>query len=459
MTSFDDLKSYVDLAVDHAKGKADGVIARGVRSSNSQIRFSQNAIDINKRWESLQLQLFLIVEGAKTGFSERSVSGAEDVKKAVDDTIAFTKRLPDSQLFAGVEENVHEYKMVGGTFDSKIDDFSEKAPGVVNAAIDAARTQGAKRAAGALKFGKEFQFFRSSYGPEGSTRSTSFDLNVRAFMDELDHSGQGLECGTKPSQALSSMIDAGAQAGRLAKQAEGAKQGEPGTYDLVMNPTVAANVMGFMVESANPFMVMIGMSPLGDKMGQQLGPEFVTVIDDPRMIGGLASKPFDAEGTPTRAINIYEKGVLKSFVHNTSTGRMFETESTGSSDLVGLGSGLKMLLPNSSNIVFANGDRSFEELLEGDKPTIYVTSNWYTRFTNYQTGEFSTIPRDAMFLVEKGEMKPIKNVRISDSMLRMFANITAFGNDRRQVYWWEVETPTFIPSVRIADCRITAATQ
>ena len=459
MTSLDDLKSYVDLAVDHAKGNADGVIARGVLSSNSQIRFSQNAIDISKRWESFSLQLFLIVEGAKTGFSERSVSSADDAKKAVDDTIAFTKRLPESIFFAGVEENVHEYKMVAGTFDSKIDGFGEKAPGVVNAAIDAARAQGAKRVAGALKFGKEFQFFRSSYGPEGSTRSTSFDLNVRAFMDELDHSGQGLECGTKPSQALSGMIDAGAQAGRLAKQAVGAKQGEPGTYDLVMNPTVAANVLGFMVESANPFMVMIGVSPLGDKMGQQLGPEFVTVADDPRMAGGLASKSFDAEGTPTRTINIYEKGVLKSFVHNTSTAKMFETESTGSSDLVGLGQGLKMLLPNTSNIVFENGDRSFEELLEGDKPTIYVTSNWYTRFTNYQTGEFSTIPRDAMFLVEKGEMKPIKNVRISDSMLRMFANITAFGNDRRQVYWWEVETPTFIPSVRIADCRITAATQ
>jgi PmbA protein len=363
MTSLDDLKSYVDLAVDHAKEKADGIIARGVRSSNSQIRFSQNAIDINKRWESLSLQLFLIVEGAKTGSSERSVSSAEDVKKAVDDTIEFTKRLPESIFFAGVEENVHEYKIITGTFDSKIDDFIENAPGVVNAAIDAARAQGAKRVAGALKFGKEFQFFRSSYGPEGSTRSTSFDLNVRAFMDELDHSGQGLECGTKPSQALSGMIETGAQAGRLAKQAVGAKQGESGTYDLVMNPTVAANVLGFMVESANPFIVMIGMSPLGDKMGQQMGPKSVTVADDPKMAGGLASKPFDVEGTPTRRVNIYEKGVLKSFLHNTSTARMFETESTGSSGFVGLGVGLKMLLPSSSNIVFENGDRSFEELL------------------------------------------------------------------------------------------------
>jgi len=124
-----------------------------------------------------------------------------------------------------------------------------------------------------------------------------------------------------------------------------------------------------------------------------------------------------------------------------------------------MGSGVKMLLPNTSNLVFDNGDRTVEELLESSRPTIYVTSNWYTRFQNYQSGDFSTIPRDAMFLIEKGQKKPIKNLRISDNSLRMFSNISALGNDRRQVYWWEVETPTFIPSMRIKDCRLTAATQ
>jgi PmbA protein len=138
---------------------------------------------------------------------------------------------------------------------------------------------------------------------------------------------------------------------------------------------------------------------------------------------------------------------------------MYETSSTGSSQMLGLGQGLKMLLPNTSNLVFENGNHSFEELIESSKPTIYVTSNWYTRYQNYQTGEFSTIPRDAMFLIENGEMKPIKNLRISDNTMRMFANISALGNDRKQVYWWEVETPTFIPTIRVSDCRMTAATQ
>ncbi|MGM0687140.1 MAG: metallopeptidase TldD-related protein, partial [Promethearchaeati archaeon] len=109
--------------------------------------------------------------------------------------------------------------------------------------------------------------------------------------------------------------------------------------------------------------------------------------------------------------------------------------------------------------IFDNGDHTFEELVEDNDPAIYVTSNWYTRFQNYQSSEFSSIPRDAMFLIKNGAMKPIKNLRISDNLLRMFSNISALGNDRRQVYWWEVDTPTFIPSMRIEDCKLSAATK
>ena len=76
-----ELKELVDYAVDFGKKKTDAIIARGIMSSGSQIRFSQNAIDISKRWEQLQLQLFVVVKGAKTGFTERPVSTKEDVKK------------------------------------------------------------------------------------------------------------------------------------------------------------------------------------------------------------------------------------------------------------------------------------------------------------------------------------------------------------------------------------------
>ena len=459
MTGIDAMKSYVDTAVDYSKGKADGLLARMTRTSGSQIRFSQGMIDISNRWEDMSLELFAFVEGSKTCTLQRSVTSPQEVKQAVDDAVSLAKRLPKSMLFNGIEESVSRYDELKGQFDNRIDEFVEKAPGVINSAIDAALREGAKRCAGALKFAKETMFFRSSQAPEGTTRRTAFDFNLRAFQDELDYSGQGLHCGVRLSDAEKQLVAAGAQAGRLSKQAVGATQGEPGTYDLVLNPTVGANVLGFLPESANPFTVMIGMSPLGDKMGQPLAPELVTVHDDPRFPGGLNSKPFDVEGTPTQRTTIFDRGVLKSFLHNTTTAKLYETKSTGSSELVSFGQGLKMLLPAPSNTVFDNGTTSVSELLEGNRPTIHVTCNWYTRWQNYQTGEFSTIPRDAMFLVKGGRSKPIKNLRISDNILRMFANIMALGNDRKQIYWWEVETPTFIPSVRIADCRMTAATQ
>jgi len=455
----DNLKNLADIAVDYGKTKTDAIIARVVQTKSEQIRFSQSKIDISKTWNQLQLELFVVVAGQKTGVSEVPISGEDDVKHAVDGVVKFTQILPDSMFYAGIEENTHKYTKISDNYDEKIDSFIEKAPEIVNSAIDQALQEGAKRAAGALMMTKSHLFFRSSLGPEGGFRKTTFDLNIRALQNELDYSGQGLICGTMPTKSEKGMLEAGARAGRLSKEAIGAAQGIPGTYDLVLNPTVGANVIGGVPVLANPFYIMMGMSPLGDRMGEQIAPVNMTVTEDSLFKGGLNSTPFDWEGTPSRETKIIEDGVYKSMMHNTSTGKMYETQSTGSSRLVDIGVGSKMLLPDSSNIVFNNGDHSVEELLDTKRPTIYVTCNWYTRAQNYQTGEFSTIPRDAMFLIEKGEKKPIKNMRISDNIMRMLANIDALGNDRTQVFWWEVPNPTFIPSMRIRDCRMTAATQ
>ncbi|MHA2428261.1 MAG: metallopeptidase TldD-related protein [Candidatus Hermodarchaeia archaeon] len=166
------------------------------------------------------------------------------------------------------------------------------------------------------------------------------------------------------------------------------------------------------------------------------------------------------EGTPTQKSPIFQKGTLQGIIHNTSTAKMMHGKTTGNCSLERLGIGSKMFIPSSSNLVFEPGDASFEELLEPRRPTIYVTSNWYLRYTSWLEGTFSTIPRDGMFLIEEGEIgQSIQKLRISDNMLRMVANIEALGKSPRQIRWWEVTTPTFIPFVRIKDVTMTAATQ
>ena len=91
------------------------------------------------------------------------------------------------------------------------------------------------------------------------------------------------------------------------------------------------------------------------------------------------------------------------------------------------------------------------------KKGIYITNTWYTRFSNYLAGDFSTIPRDGIFLIEKGEIKyPIRGIRVSDNMLNVLKNVKAVGNDPKQIlFWLEVTTPTIAPHVLVKDVNIT----
>ncbi|MHA2253984.1 MAG: TldD/PmbA family protein [Candidatus Kariarchaeaceae archaeon] len=456
------LESYVDKAVEVGNNLgADYIIVRGINRITNQIRFSQNKIDINKEWQIHLLELFTVVNNNQVAVGEFSPTSEENVKERVEAQIKFAHKMTPSPSFQGIETEKSSYDQLPGIYDQKVIGYREKAPETINACIESALTAGATRVAGSFFFGDNHFYLKNSAGPKGSYSTSYYNLTVRAFQDDMDASGQGLACGTIPSSSESKILEAGQRAGNYSKLHLGAKQAKAGKFDIIMAPAVAANLLGTIPDMANPRSVMMGRSALGDKMGEQLSPEFVSIFDNGLKSDGLGSAPFDFEGTPRKKTKLFDKGVLVNFIHNTSTSSMFQGKSTGNSDLFDLGIGSKFLAPTASNFVFNNGDFSFEELLEGSSnPTVFVLCNWYTRYTSRISTEYSTIPRDAAFLVENGELgQPIKNFRISDNLLRQFSSIDAMGNDQTQVQWWEVEVPTWIPTIRVKDCRITTATQ
>jgi PmbA protein len=73
------------------------------------------------------------------------------------------------------------------------------------------------------------------------------------------------------------------------------------------------------------------------------------------------------------------------------------------------------------------------------------------------TGDFSTIPRDGIFLIENGEIKQSwKQIRLSDNILKILENITSISQERQQVHWWlEVEPPSLSPYVLAKNIQIT----
>ena len=152
---------------------------------------------------------------------------------------------------------------------------------------------------------------------------------------------------------------------------------------------------------------------------------------------------------PTGSTTVIEGGMLRSYLHNLTTAKRWKTETTGNAGI---------LSPHPWNIEVGAGDSSFDEMLRTMKRGVVLTSNWYTRFMNSRTGEFSTVPRDGAFLVEGGEMTtPLKGMRVSDGLERMFSSAKLLSKQREWIEWWEVDTPTLCPWLLADGVRITRA--
>src|SRR2546426_130215 len=159
-----------------------------------------------------------------------------------------------------------------------------------------------------------------------------------------------------------------------------------------------------------------------------------------------------AEGVPTRRNVLVNKGVLKTYLHNTSTAKKFRTKTTGNAGLVS---------PDPHAIFVKPGDRSRDEIFSEVKDGLWLTNTWYTRYQSYVTGDLSTIPRDGIFHIQKGDVAEAwKDIRLTDNLLHLLKNIVALSDKPEQMMWWgEVGVPNFVPYALIQDVGITKSAE
>ncbi|MFX0090934.1 MAG: TldD/PmbA family protein [Candidatus Hodarchaeota archaeon] len=444
-----------DLALKCGKThQFDDVVVTITSKANHQIRFAKNEITVSKTWESTRFNMFASKDQRLASIELLDLK-EETIQKTIDELAVFLKRMPQNSEYQGIAHGEFKYKKTTKVFDSKVQSLGEEGISYVRNSVDAALSAGAKDCAGVLYFGDTLTTLSSNHNIRTKTKSTNLEFNIRAFSSP-QASGQGLAASCILSQF--DVEEAGAKAGEIAKMAQNGIQGQAGTYDVILSPAVAADLIGRAVIAGNTYDIEAGFSFLRtDQIGEQITYEGFTAYDDGLIPNGLGSRPFDDEGHPTQRTKIYDRGVLKAFIHNTSTAKRYDSASTGNAGII---------YPYNHNVVIEPGDHSFDELLEqasqGDNPGLYITANWYTEFSNYAEGSFSSIPRDGMFLVKKGEIsQPVVRLRISDSLPQIMKNLKAIGKKEllKQIFWWEVQTPTFISPVLVEGVKITAATK
>ncbi|MFO8110352.1 MAG: TldD/PmbA family protein [Thermoplasmata archaeon] len=475
-------EGLIKQAVDQAlNAGAKEVIAQLIEEDSYQIRFSNSSIDVTKRWNRYYLDLF-IAKGHPLSIGKKITTltiqdpDKKKIRRRVPKEVNILDSLPNSKLYWGMDKEKHtSYPRVRGLYDKRIQNFHERAPGLIEKTIEESEQAGAKQVAGVLYFGDCKRGLLTGYGNGGTYRTSHCKATIRSFYDR-NSSGQSLVSTRNLSGIENKLLEAGRDAGSLAKKGAGSREGKQGTYDLIMSPTVTAGIFSNILGNANPIMMIAGMSCLKGKEGEQIFPKEISVTDDPLVPDGMNSRPFDAEGTPSRKTNIIRDGKFTGLIHNTSSAKLWKlmnwiklklwvrptttsNSELGQMGMTGTENDPRTLMPTPSNYVFKPGTYSLNEMIASSKkPTIYLTSNWYTRFTSMREGSFSTVPRDAMFLVEKGEIKgPVKSLRLKGNLLEMAKNVEAVGEDLEQIMWWEVNTPTFVPHIKVKDCTFTKA--
>jgi PmbA protein len=419
---------------------ADEVIANTTFGRYRQVRFSNNQVDITVAWDDYLTDVAL---AWKKRLVATEIHDFKDVDASLKRLFALAKVSKENPMFGGFAKGKFHYATSKG--DEKLREL-ENLTDYVFEAIDAAKKEaGPKIDSGGILFTKfEDVYLASSEGPVGTDSRSAIELSIRAFS-EREASGHGVEC----SSTLKNFkpVKAGMKAGEIAKMAKNPKIGDEGAYDVIFDPLIFGSLLSVWGRMVSAFTVMTRQSVFVDKLGKQVAPEIVTLRDNPAAYS-MANCIFDDEGVPTRENVFIEHGTLKTYLHNTSTAKMFKTETTANAGLVA---------PNPWSIEMDNGDMSKNELFKEVKRGLYLTNTWYTRFQNSAKGDFSTIPRDGIFLIEKGEVKQsLKDIRLSDNVLSLLGNIAAMSKERQQVHWWgEVNPPCLAPYVLIKNVRIT----
>ena len=411
------------------------------KSNDSQIRFSNNTITLVNNVRNVTLSVYIAKDRKKIVGATYNPS-EEGIKRFMRNILASCVALPPSEDYTSLPQGPFRYSSETN-FDPKVAD----APLVdyVKQAIDSGLNAGARRVSGSLNTRTGERFILTTGGASGSDRASKLLLNVRAFADD-NASGHGLSCTSYVSDF--EPIRAGSTAGEYAKRSSNPKMLPEGKYNVVFTPTVVANIFP-VAGNASAFAIESGTSFLTEKIEQRIAVQTLRLEDHGVYPRGLGGGVFDAEGTPTGHTEIVGNGTFRSMLHNVTTAKKFGKKSTGNAGIIS---------PEPITTEFGNGGISLQDTIRETVSGVFITNNWYTRYQNYRNGEYSTVPRDAAFRIENGELaEPLAGLRVSDSIPRQLNNIELISRERQWIQWWEVATPTLAPAMMIRDVQLTRA--
>lgn len=205
----------------------------------------------------------------------------------------------------------------------------------------------------------------------------------------------------------------------------GAKTIKSDNYPIVFENKTFANLISAFSSIFIADNVQKGLSLLKGKLGKEIGSPILTIVDDPFLEDGFASRNFDDEGTSTRFKKIVDNGKLKNYLYNWKTANKDEVESTGNASRSYKGS----ISTSPTNLYIVKGDMSLWELMSYAENGLYINNlEGLHSGLNPVSGDFS-LSASGYRIVYGDITEPVNQITIAGNLFELFKDIDVIGND------------------------------
>ncbi|MDA8585380.1 TldD/PmbA family protein [Rhodobacteraceae bacterium] len=427
MTSISKLTDALLSAAIKAGAESADAIATEGRSVSIEVR--EGALEHAERAEGVDIGLRVLI-GKRQAIVSASDASDATVAEMAERAVAMAEIAPEDPHIGLAEPD-----QLAKTWDLAALDLIEDAPEPAPADMQAAAVEAE---AVALKNSgvSQVQSAATSY-----TRSAIHIAATNGFSGGYERSSHGLYCvaisGTGPDMErdhygegriyhadLPTPEYVGTEAARRAVERAGARKPKTGAYPVLYDERIAAGLIGHLLQAANGASVARGSSWLRERLGEQVLPTTLSINENPHRPRISGSKPFDAEGLPTRPRDIVKDGVLQGWTLDLATACQLGMESTASAAR-GTSSPPS---PSMTNIALTQGDQTRDDLIRDMGTGLLVTSMIGSTISP-TTGDYS---RGASgFWVENGEITfPVNECTIAGNLHDMLRRIQP-ANDAR----------------------------
>jgi PmbA protein len=187
---------------------------------------------------------------------------------------------------------------------------------------------------------------------------------------------------------------------------------------VLFESTLAAGLLGAFVQATSGGSLYRKASFLEGCLGQQALAKHLDLHEDPHVIKGKGSAPFDDEGVTTRARKVVEGGVVQGYFLSSYSARKLGMKTTGHA-----GGAHNLTLTSRLTRPGDNLDAMLRKLGRG----LFVIE-LMGQGVNYVTGDYSR--GAAGFWVERGKIvHPVHEVTIAGNLREMLKHIVAVGAD------------------------------